>query len=111
MGKGKSAIESQIRMINLVKEIVEELAKDFANLEEVYIFGSRARGNYLDTSDIDVIFVFKGMNVFDKMYMVSKYIKGNVDYIVLDEEEKDRIREKKLLWNKDKGFVDMKEFL
>ena len=113
MGKGKSAIESQIRMINLVKEIVEELAKDFANLEEVYIFGSRARGNYLDTSDIDVIFVFKGikgMNVFDRMYMVSKYIKGNVDYIVLDEEEKDRIREKKLLWNRDKGFVDMKDF-
>jgi hypothetical protein len=50
------------------------------------------------------------MNVFDRMYMVSKYIKGNVDYIVLDEEEKDRIREKKLLWNRDKGFVDMKDF-
>jgi predicted nucleotidyltransferase len=115
MGKGKSAIESQIKIINLVKEIVEEMAKDFQQLDEVYIFGSRAKGNYLDTSDIDVIFVFKGikeMNVFDRMYMVSKYIKkGNVDYIVLDEDEKNRIKEKKLFWKKNKGFVDIKEFL
>ncbi|MQL56579.1 nucleotidyltransferase domain-containing protein [Acidianus ambivalens] len=111
MDKGKSAIESQIRMINLVKEIIEEITRDFTNLEEVYIFGSRARGNYLDTGDIDFIFVFKGikgMNVFDRMYTISKYVKGNVDYIVLDEEEKDRIREKKLLWSRDKGFVDNK---
>jgi len=114
MGRGKSAIESQIRIINLVKEIVEEMAKDFQQLDEVYIFGSRAKGNYLDTSDIDVILIFKGikeMNVFDRMYMVSKYIKGNVDYIVLDEDEKDRIKEKKLFWKKNKGFVDIKEFL
>ena len=51
------------------------------------------------------------MNVFDRMYMVSKYIKGNVDYIVLDEGEKNRIKEKKLFWKKNKGFVDVKEFL
>ncbi|MEJ2772242.1 nucleotidyltransferase domain-containing protein [Stygiolobus sp. CP859M] len=114
MGRGKSAIESQIKIINLVKEIVEEMAKDFQQLDEVYIFGSRAKGNYLDTSDIDVIFVFKGikeMNVIDRMYMVSKYIKGNLDYIVLDEDEKNRIKEKKLFWKKNKGFVDIKEFL
>lgn len=43
--------------------------------------------------------------------MVNKYIKGKVDYIVLDKDEKDRIREKKLFWKRNKGFVDVKEFL
>lgn len=68
MGKGKSARESQIKMINQVKEIVEEMAKDLQQLDEVYVLGSRARGDYLDISDIDVVFVFKGikgMNVFE----------------------------------------------
>ncbi|AAK41883.1 nucleotidyltransferase domain-containing protein [Saccharolobus solfataricus] len=108
MGKGKSAIESQIRMLKLAKEIVEEVASSFPNLEEVYIFGSRARGDYLDTSDIDILFVFKGikeMNVFDRMYMVSRFIRGNVDYIVLDEGEKDRVKDKVLFWKREKGFV------
>ncbi|BDC17857.1 nucleotidyltransferase domain-containing protein [Acidianus sp. HS-5] len=114
MGRGKSAIESQIRMINLAKEIIESASKDLPQLTEVYVFGSRARGDYLDTSDIDLLFVFKGIKdvpTFDRMYMVSKYIKGNVDYVVLDEEEKDKIKEKKLLWKREIGFVDLKEFL
>jgi len=29
MGKGKSAIESQIKMINLAKEIVEAVSRDY----------------------------------------------------------------------------------
>ncbi|BCU68899.1 nucleotidyltransferase domain-containing protein [Stygiolobus caldivivus] len=110
MGKGKSAIESQMRMVYLAKEIVEEVSRDFSTLIEVYVFGSRARGDYVDTSDIDLIFVFTGikdMPVFDRMYMVSKYIRGNVDYIVLDEGEKDRVKEKKLLWKRGSGFIGL----
>ncbi|BFI76967.1 nucleotidyltransferase domain-containing protein [Sulfurisphaera ohwakuensis] len=116
MGKirGKSAIESQIKMLNLAKEIVEKVSEELPQLTEVYIFGSRARGDYLDTSDIDLLFVFKGikgLSAFEKMNLVSKYIKGNVDYIVVDEEEKDRIKEKKLFWKRDYGFIDCNELL
>ena len=53
--------------------------------------------------------VFKGikeMNTIDRMYMVSKYIKGNVDYIVVDEEEKERVKDKKLFWKKGVGFIN-----
>jgi predicted nucleotidyltransferase len=84
------------------------------NLIEVYIFGSRARGDYLDTSDIDLLFVFrgiKGVSTIERMYMVSKYIRGKVDYIVLDKEEKERVKDKKLLWRRGEGFVEIKEFL
>jgi predicted nucleotidyltransferase len=46
-------------MLNLAKEIVENIATDYSSLQEVYIFGSRARGDYLDTSDIDLMLLFK----------------------------------------------------
>ena len=112
--KGRSAVESQVRMLNLAKEIVERASKGLPNLVEVYVFGSRARGDYLDTSDIDLLFVLSGikeMPVVERMYLVGKYIKGNVDYVVLDESEMDRIKEKKLLWKRGVGFVDLREFL
>ncbi|MEM1600083.1 MAG: nucleotidyltransferase domain-containing protein [Sulfolobaceae archaeon] len=112
--RGKSAIESQTKMLNLAKDIVEKASQELPQLTEVYVFGSRARGDYLDTSDIDLLFVMKGvkeLSVFEKMKLLSKYIKGNVDYIVVDEEEKDRIKEKKLFWKRDYGFVEFKELL
>jgi len=65
-------------MLNLAKEIVENIATDYSILQEVYIFGSRARGDYLDTSDIDLMLVFKGikkMNTINRMNMVSKHNK------------------------------------
>ncbi|ARM76814.1 nucleotidyltransferase domain-containing protein [Acidianus manzaensis] len=109
MGKGKSAIESQKKMIDLAKNIVLKIAKDLP-LTEVYIFGSRARCDYLDSSDIDLVFVLRGikkLTVFERMNMISKYISGRVDYIVLDEEEKDRLpKDSKLFWNIRNGFIE-----
>lgn len=102
------SVGSLFNSINLAKEIVENIATDYSSLQEVYIFGSRARGGYLDTSDIDLMLVFKGikeMNTIDRMNIVLKHIKGNVDYIVVDEEEV-KVEDAKLLWKKGKGFVD-----
>ncbi|MCG3109499.1 hypothetical protein L3N51_01791 [Metallosphaera sp. J1] len=96
-------------MLKLAKDIVERL-KDELPLTQVYVFGSRARGDYLDTSDIDLVFVLKGvkgMNVFDRMNLVGKYVWGNVDYIVLDEEEMERLpRDSKLLWTREMGYTE-----
>ncbi|BBG27766.1 HEPN domain-containing protein [Sulfuracidifex tepidarius] len=38
--RGKSAIESQVKMLNLAKEIAENIATECPNLQEAYIFGS-----------------------------------------------------------------------
>ncbi|MCH4816418.1 MAG: nucleotidyltransferase domain-containing protein [Saccharolobus sp.] len=114
MVKGKSAIESQKKMLQLAIQIVEEVAKEYPSLAKVYVFGSRARGDYLDTSDIDLVFVMRGIkniNVIERMYLVSKFVKkGKVDYIVIDEEEKPP-KDSKLLWSREKGFVNIEGFL
>ncbi|BFH73921.1 nucleotidyltransferase domain-containing protein [Sulfurisphaera javensis] len=114
MGKGKSALESQKKMIELAMKITERVASSLP-LVKVYVFGSRARGDYLDISDIDLVFVLYGIkdkNVFERMYLLSPFITGNVDYIVLDESEENRLpKDAKLLWSKDKGFVDIRVFL
>ncbi len=37
---------------------------------------------------------------------------GNVEYIVLDEEEKNRMpKESKLIWKRNAGFVDLEKLL
>ncbi|HLI46639.1 MAG TPA: nucleotidyltransferase domain-containing protein [Geobacterales bacterium] len=78
MGKGKSALESQRKMLELAQEIIEKIWEELP-LTEVYTFGSRARWDYLDTSDLDLVFVLKGTrekNVIERMYLLDKYVWG-----------------------------------
>ena len=46
-------------------EIINNLFKKFIQINEVKIFGSRARGNFKPTSDID--FALYGENIDDKL--------------------------------------------
>lgn len=58
-------------MYGLKKEIVNDLQKifsDFSDIEEVVIYGSRAKGNYKPGSDIDL--TFKGNNL--TLWIVNK---------------------------------------
>ena len=48
--KAKSAIESQKDLLKKAIEVVNNIKKEI-NIIDVYVVGSRARGDYLDTSD------------------------------------------------------------
>ncbi|BCU67824.1 DNA polymerase subunit beta [Sulfolobales archaeon HS-7] len=112
MVKSKSAIESQKRMEEFVREIICQL-KGRLPVREVYVFGSRARGDYKDTSDIDLIFVIDGMSnvgVVKRMNMVTPFIRGKVDFVVLSPEEKEGhklMKEAKKVWGREEGFVGL----
>ncbi|MFP3163851.1 nucleotidyltransferase domain-containing protein [Acidianus sp.] len=59
-------------------------------MKEVYVVGSRARGDYLDTSDIDLVIIsddFKGMRYIDRMEKLSKYRRAKIDYFTFTNEE------------------------
>jgi predicted nucleotidyltransferase len=108
MVKAKSALESQRKMGELVKEVVEKVTGEFPLLE-VYVFGSRARGNYLDTSDLDLALVFQKLDAtkIELLEKVSKYVRGPVDIVVMSSEEAARsrlIRDAKKVWDSKKGF-------
>ncbi len=108
MGKAKSALESQRRMGKLVKEVVEGVTGEFPLLE-VYVFGSRARGNYLDTSDLDLALVLEKLDApkMELLEKISKHVKGPVDIVILSSEEaagSRLIRDAKKVWDSKEGF-------
>lgn len=89
MGKALSAIKSQEDMLKRAKSFVEDVRKE-VNVKEVYVVGSRARGDYLDTSDIDLVIIsddFKGMRYIDRVERLSKYRRARVEYFTFTTEE------------------------
>lgn len=59
MGRAKSALLSQKLMLERAVRFVEK-AREKINIVDVYVFGSRARGDYKDISDIDLVIVARG---------------------------------------------------
>lgn len=81
-----------------IKEFVKELGKDF-KIDAIIFFGSRAKGNYKEYSDIDLIIVsddFKGMNFFERVAKMYDYWKLDfpVDFLCYTKEEFDTLKRK-----------------
>ncbi len=58
-----------------IKEFVEKLRKEIGELKAIF-FGSRARGDYLKTSDFDLILIsekFKGMHFLDRIRFIYEF--------------------------------------
>ncbi|HID05131.1 MAG TPA: nucleotidyltransferase domain-containing protein [Aigarchaeota archaeon] len=57
------------RAVEAAEQLLKELSKRF-RIEKAYLFGSYARGNWLNTSDVDLIIVspdFRGMRFMDRL--------------------------------------------
>jgi len=58
----------QNNVINKIKQLIKELNKKNIKIEKAYLFGSFAKGNYNELSDIDIALVsnsFLGNRVLD----------------------------------------------
>ena len=89
MGRAKSALLSQKLMLERAVRFVEK-AREKINIVDVYVFGSRARGDYKDISDIDLVIVARGVNklsVVERMEALCHIKEPNVEYIVVSEDE------------------------
>lgn len=61
-------------VIEVLKAFLARLVKEIGDAE-VYLFGSYARGDWLEDSDIDLIIIssrFRGMRMCDRMSMLRK---------------------------------------
>ncbi len=52
-------IEVPDKVIDAIRKLIECLEKRGFHIEHVYLFGSYARGDWLKTSDVDIIMVSK----------------------------------------------------
>jgi predicted nucleotidyltransferase len=70
------------------KEIFEKIKEFFKNEEAIYIFGSYAKDNFNENSDIDIAVVFKNrktpLEIFKLQEELSLTLKKDVDLIDLE---------------------------
>ncbi|MEM2389730.1 MAG: nucleotidyltransferase domain-containing protein [Ignisphaera sp.] len=73
-----------------VRKVGVELRKHGFILGEAYIVGSRARGDYIEESDIDIVLVVDGveaLNTLDRLNLVKDLLKPKLDIMVYSLEE------------------------
>lgn len=67
---------------------INSVFKQYTDINEVIIFGSRAKGNYRDNSDIDLVIKGKNINLSTLQEIENKlealYIPNYIDLIVYD---------------------------
>ncbi|MEM3546690.1 MAG: nucleotidyltransferase domain-containing protein [Candidatus Bathyarchaeia archaeon] len=71
MVKAVSALKSQERAFEIIERFIEN-AKRLCSmkgllLREAYLVGSRARGDYLEDSDIDLVLIVEGVEGMDQL--------------------------------------------
>lgn len=89
MGRAVSARRSQEEMIRRALRFAWR-ASARLSVEGVYLVGSRARGDYLDESDIDVVIVARNvreLNMKERLQLLADVAEPGVDYLVYDAEE------------------------
>ena len=67
--------KTQIDIINKLKQMLLFLERDNIKINEAILFGSYAKGNYREDSDIDIALVsdgFKGVRFYDRKKL-SRY--------------------------------------
>ena len=82
MGKAKSALSSQVEMVKRAIAFINDVSREI-KVEEVYVVGSRARGDYLDISDIDLVIIsrdFEGLNYRQRIDKLSKFSRAGVEF-------------------------------
>ena len=92
MGRAASAIRSQEEMLRRAIRFAKKAAERLS-VKAVYVVGSRARGDYLDESDIDVVIVAYGvrkLNMKERLTLLAEVAEPGVDYLVYDAEEWER---------------------
>ncbi len=67
-------------VIKEIKSFIRSLSKEIT-IKEVILFGSRARGDEEDESDIDLMIIsddFEGVGYFKRMYIMYRYWKARI---------------------------------
>jgi len=69
-------------MNDKIKEIITEALKDY-NIEKIILFGSRARGDYYEDSDYDILVILNDELERDKINELSSAIRKNIAELLI----------------------------
>ncbi len=117
MGKAASALRSQEAALRKARSFIERVS-GVVRLVEAYLIGSRARGDYLEDSDIDLVLIVEGvdqLNQKQRVELLSEYAEPGVEYRVYTPVEwygeaslwiREVKREAKLLWRRGRWLLN-----
>ena len=73
---------SREEILRLIKDIIFEVAKKYGvEIDRVILFGSRARGDFREDSDWDILVITKNkLDKTTKLSFISKVIESLLDY-------------------------------
>ncbi|QGA53692.1 nucleotidyltransferase domain-containing protein [Sulfolobus sp. E5-1-F] len=89
MGKAKSALKSQVELVKVAMEFINRISNEI-KIEDVYVVGSRARGDYLETSDIDLVIIsrdFEGLRYIDRLEKLGKHLRARIELFAFTPDE------------------------
>ncbi|MBS7248718.1 MAG: nucleotidyltransferase domain-containing protein [Candidatus Jordarchaeales archaeon] len=102
MGKATSAVRSQEEALSKASEFVESVdhrcAEKGYRLLGAYLVGSRARGDYLEDSDVDIVLVIDGvagLNRLERLGIIKDLLLPGVEVFVYTQQE----------WNSDSLWI------
>ena len=98
-------------------EIIQDIAKKY-KLDSIGIFGSRARGDYRDDSDLD-IFIIGNLSLDEELSLeaeLEKMLNNSVDIVRLSEESdkillKNIVNDAEVIYSKNNSFENLYEFV
>jgi len=103
-------------VMNVIKKFLDELSR-YISIDQVYLYGSYARGDYLKTSDIDLIIIskdFEDMKYTERLDLMEKIVwrlglKPHIQAIPYTPKEfREKIRESFLLIDASKYWIKIK---
>ncbi|MCP4294823.1 MAG: nucleotidyltransferase domain-containing protein, partial [Proteobacteria bacterium] len=104
----KEDLDFEIRCEAIVKEKILELFGDTSAI--IFLFGSRARGNFRRGSDFDIGFesidysIFRKLSLQFDLFLEQSIVPSKVDLVYIDRAESGFIKEAKknmILWKAD----------
>lgn len=94
MGRAESALKSQEKALDTIrgfmKDVEETCRMHQLKLVEAYIVGSRARGDYTEESDIDIVLIVEGvenMNMLQRLTLFKETLKPGIDLKIYTKKE------------------------
>ncbi len=100
LGKAASALRSQEEALRRARRFIERVRGEL-KLVEAYLVGSRARGDYMEDSDVDLVLIAEGvdhLNQKERVMLLADYAEPGVEYRVYTPRE---WREAKTTWLKE----------
>jgi len=94
MGKAESAIRSQEEALKRASDFIKKVASMCMEreyrFEGAYLIGSRAREDYLEDSDIDLVLIIsgiEGLNRLERLNLIKSLLEPGIDAFIYTPKE------------------------